>query len=276
MTPLLRCQWRRAAITRRADIYGLRTGRHTQGCRDVERDLVYPLLRGRDVTRWRAESSNFIIAPQDPVRQREGIPEAEMKRKYPKTYSYFKQFEKQLLARRDRKYYPEKSPFYTMRNMAPYVLAPWKVQWKHTGVQNSMRACVTGKDKVGDQKVIFVPFDDFEEAHYFCACVNSSPAFSVIKGYIALDASPHVLNYVNIPRFEKAHQPFKRLSELSQRCHTAAAKGETAEVTGLEAEIDKAVAKLWGITADELKSIQEAQAEAKSGRRGGDHEEDDE
>jgi len=199
-----------------------------------------------------------------------------MKRKYPKTYSYFKQFEKQLLARRDRKYYPEKSPFYTMRNMAPYVLAPWKVQWKHTGVQNSMRACVTGKDKVGDQKVIFVPFDDFEEAHYFCACVNSSPAFSVIKGYIALDASPHVLNYVNIPRFEKAHQPFKRLSELSQRCHTAAAKGETAEVTGLEAEIDKAVAKLWGITADELKSIQEAQAEAKSGRRGGDHEEDDE
>src|SRR5713226_2892455 len=31
----------------------------------VEPDLVYPLLRGRDVGRWRAEPSCFIIAPQD-------------------------------------------------------------------------------------------------------------------------------------------------------------------------------------------------------------------
>ena len=53
----------------------------------VEHDLVYPLLRGRDVGRWHAQPACFIVAPQDPVKRREGIPETEMRRKYPKTYA---------------------------------------------------------------------------------------------------------------------------------------------------------------------------------------------
>src|SRR5262249_52267750 len=45
----------------------------------IEKDLVYPLLRGRDVKRWTAKPSSHIILAQDPE-SRKGIPESLMKK----------------------------------------------------------------------------------------------------------------------------------------------------------------------------------------------------
>ena len=96
----------------------------------VEPDLVYPLLRGRDVQRWRAEPSAHIILAQDP-QTRTGIPESEMKREYPKTYAYFKRFEEQLRQRSGyRKYFKPTDPFWSMYNVGPYTLAPYRVFWR--------------------------------------------------------------------------------------------------------------------------------------------------
>ncbi|MFB6248374.1 MAG: N-6 DNA methylase, partial [Salinibacter sp.] len=58
----------------------------------IEPDLVYPLLRGRDVQRWHAEPSAHIILANR-TDKLAGIPEAEMKRRWPKTFAYLKQFE---------------------------------------------------------------------------------------------------------------------------------------------------------------------------------------
>jgi len=56
----------------------------------------------------------------------------------------------------------------------------------------------------------------------------------------------------------------------------AASKDDSKEVKALEAEVDKASATLWGITNDELKSIQETLEEARESRSGGVEEDDDE
>ena len=58
----------------------------------IEPDLVYPLVRGRDVSRWHAEPSTYIILAQDPE-EGKGIAEVEMKKTYPKTFKYFQNFE---------------------------------------------------------------------------------------------------------------------------------------------------------------------------------------
>ncbi|HQQ00746.1 MAG TPA: N-6 DNA methylase, partial [bacterium] len=58
----------------------------------VEPDLVYPLLRGRDVRRWHAEPSAHVILTNRTDRLA-GIPESTMKIKYQKTYSYLRRFE---------------------------------------------------------------------------------------------------------------------------------------------------------------------------------------
>ena len=104
----------------------------------IEPDLIYPLLRGRDVQRWQAKPSAHIILAQDP-QTRKGIPEAEMKRRWPKTYAYLKQFEgsrrkpkRGTLRGRSgyRQYFKPSDPFYSMYNVGPYTMAEWKVVWR--------------------------------------------------------------------------------------------------------------------------------------------------
>jgi hypothetical protein len=232
----------------------------------VEPDLVFALLRGRDVSRWCSKPSASIILPNR-TDKLAGIPESEMREKYPKTLAYLRRFEgdkhhpeRGTLRGRAlfKQYFKPTDPFYSMYNVGPYTVAPWKVQWKHTGVQDSMRACVTEGNLVGDQKVILVEFRDSREAHYFCACINSFPAFSVIKGYIGLDASPHILDYVGIPAYRESDSVHKALTELSLACHQAASEGDEKKLSRLEAQVDKAAAKLWGITKDEMETMQKA------------------
>jgi hypothetical protein len=64
----------------------------------IEPDLLYPLLRGRDVQRWRAEPSALILMVQDPVKRR-GIDEKELQMRCPRTYGYLKRFEPVLRQR---------------------------------------------------------------------------------------------------------------------------------------------------------------------------------
>ena len=70
-------------------------------------------------------------------------------------------------------------------------------------------------------------------------------------------ASPHVLDYVAIPTFRENNPTHRHLSELSRRCHQAVISGDEKIIANIEAEIDKTAAKLWGITDDELKAIQD-------------------
>jgi len=224
----------------------------------IEPDLVYPLLRGRDVHRWRSKPSASIILAQDPV-VRKGIPVTEMQMKYPRTYSYLKLFEPPLRRRAGyRKYYKSSDPFYSMYDVGSYTLSPWKVIWKHTGVQSLMRTCVSTGEWIEDQKIILVPCETEKESHYLCALMNSIVVFAVIKNYIGLDASPHVMDYVAIPGFKSSDELHKRLAELSEQAHQAAAEGDKKKVAEIEAKIDQAAAQLWGITNPELAAIQKA------------------
>jgi hypothetical protein len=104
----------------------------------IEPDLLYPLLRGRDVQRWKAEPSALILMVQDPVKRR-GIDEKDLQARYPRTYGYLKRFEPALRQRAAFKRYftrPERGgrvtetgPFYSMFDVGDYTFAPWKVVW---------------------------------------------------------------------------------------------------------------------------------------------------
>ncbi|MFH1610056.1 MAG: DNA methyltransferase, partial [Candidatus Bipolaricaulota bacterium] len=104
----------------------------------IEPDLLYPLLRGRDVARWHAEPSAHILLVQDPQTRR-GIAEEELRERYPKTWAYLKRFEPILreraaftryFTRKDRSgAVVETGPFYSMFDVGDYSFAPWKVVW---------------------------------------------------------------------------------------------------------------------------------------------------
>ena len=233
----------------------------------IEPELLYPLLRGRDVSRWHTTSSAFILLPQSRERQREGIPETILKTDLPQTYAYLKEFEELLAARSDRKYYPEGSAFYTMRNVAEYTFAPYKVVWPEVGHTVRCGASVIPDDPytgrkcvVPDHTLVMVATKTADEAHYLAAVLNASPSVMLVWGYISLHPSPHVLEHIAIPRFDRSDTLHQSLSSLSQRAHQLAAKGKDVgnELLQVEEEIDRKAAELWGLTDEELKDIQAA------------------
>ncbi|MDK2931116.1 MAG: hypothetical protein PWR07_1247 [Bacillota bacterium] len=238
----------------------------------IEDDLLYPLLRGRDVTRWSAIPSAHIIMTQDPEKRR-GIDVETMETRYPRAHSYLKRFEEVLRSRRDRgtRGLMEKgAPFWSIFGVGPHTLAQWKVVWRE--VANQLDAAVLGMAPVGptekpvvpDHTCIMIDCSSEEEAHYVCAALNSSPARLAIKNYIVLHPDPHVLNNVRLPKFTRRDPVHRALAQLSEEAHRLVAPPDEkgAELQRVEEEIDRQAAALWGLTDDELQEIQACLKEA--------------
>ncbi|MCS7088976.1 MAG: hypothetical protein NZL91_09810, partial [Thermoflexales bacterium] len=243
----------------------------------IEPDLLYPLLRGRDVQRWRAEPSAWILMVQDPVKRR-GIDEKELQTRYPRTYGYLKRFERTLRERAAFKRYftrpkrgggvSETGPFYSMFDVGDYTFAPWKVVWREQA--STMTASVVGerggKATVPDHKLMLVDCTNGQEAHFVCACLNSSLGQFVARSYaVEIQMDPHILDHIRIPRYDPSSRVHQRLAELSQAAHQAARGEDAAELARLEAEIDQQAAQLWGLSDAELREIQQSLRELAGG-----------
>jgi hypothetical protein len=231
----------------------------------VERDLLYPLLRGRDVQPWRAQPQDFILMVQDP-HTRKGYAEREMRDRWPLTYAYFKRFEKELRARSGfRKYFKPDDPFYSMYNVGPPTFAEYKAVWREQAAR--LTAAVVGLSTaskhplaiIPDHKIMLVSCVSQQSASFVCALLNSSPSRYIVAAYvIETQTSTHVLDHVKVPVFNPKSALHRRLARLSQWAHKAAARGDAKRVAEIEAEVDEAAAELWGITARELRTIQKA------------------
>ncbi len=250
---------------------------------ELEPDLIYPLLRGRDVRRWQAEPTYHILLTHWEGDRLNAIPEKEMQQRYPKTWAYLKRFEKPLRERSGFKRYftrkqkgqvVETGPFYSMFNVGDYTFAPWKVVWRY--IASEMTAAVIGKDAqssrlvIPDHRLMIVPLESEIEAHYLVSALNSAIGrFMVASSIVGTQISTHVLERVSIPRYDLNRSIHQRLAALSQRAHAlapAAYAGDEAaqaELRQVEAEIDRAAARLWGLTDEELADIQASLKELK-------------
>ena len=223
----------------------------------VESALVYPLLRGRDVTRWKAMPSCHIVLTQDPA-TRTPITESLMKSCHAKTYGYLQIFKEQLKSRSGyKRYFVKKggaAPFYALYNVGPYTMAPWKVLWPEVG--HSVAAGVVGpqdaKSAVPDHTLIFVGCQTATEAHYICGVINSAPVELLVRGYIALHPSPHVLETVRVPRFDPKNVTHIAVAKHSTDAHKATSKGDEVAVARIEKALGQCVSKIFGLTAGEL------------------------
>jgi hypothetical protein len=226
--------------------------------RRVEAGLLFPLLRGRDTRRWIADPSAWIILPQDPE-TREGIPEADMRRRFTKTFEYLILFQEQLRKRSGyRKYFRPTDPFYSVYNVGPYTMTPWKVVWREQSsrIQAAVVPPSEGKKVViPDHKLMLVGCDGPGEAYYLAAMLNSAPAEVVIGAYVlSTSTSTHILEHVRIPKYEPTKALHARLAELSKQAHEMTA-GAKAGVRDVEREIDESAAKVFGITRDQLTAL---------------------
>jgi len=232
----------------------------------IEPDLIYPLLRGRDVRRWQARPSAYILMVQDPEKRR-GYNEDWLSATYPKTYAYLKRFEADLRNRAAfKRYFRETDPFYSMFDVGDYTFAPHKVVWLGFGVRKMRAAVIStaeGKSIMTNQAMHpFIPMQDRTEAHYLAACLNSAPFEFGVVSHTQVGgksfAQPNILQTLYIPQYDSANPTHCQLAALSQQAHEATAAGDAARVREIEAEIDRLAAELWGLTEEELREIQES------------------
>ncbi|MCS7099758.1 MAG: hypothetical protein RMH84_02690, partial [Sulfolobales archaeon] len=265
----------------------------------VESDLVYPLVRGRDVKRWYVEYRNrHIIIPHfsgtgDP------IPEGTFKTKYPGAYGYLYRFKNELMKRsikpflslrekmnksehpaeRDLARRRLEESFYILDNIGSYTFKPYKVVWRHitraaTGKPTTFGCAVleprNGRPTVPNDKLMAIAFDNSAEAHYVAGVLNSSIARLVVATYcVGTEVSTHVVKYVKIPKYDPGNLVHRDISEFSRKAHElarciyASAKPECCrniedpeeELKRVEIELDKAVAKLYGIPDTAIEDI---------------------
>ncbi len=230
-------------------------------CAEVESDLIFPLLRGRDITRWNTNPSIQILIPQNLSDPAKAIDAKIIQDKYPRTLKFLEYFEKDLRNRALYKKYlePQGVPFYGIYNIGPYTFAPYKVVWKE---QSSEFECavvssVNGKVIIPDHKLMLVPFQDEREAHYVCALLGSTITRFVVQAYtISTQQSTHILDNIKIPKYDPKNQMHQELARLSGQCHEKVAAD--ISVSDLEEQIDELAAELWGLSKEESKDIKDS------------------
>jgi len=234
----------------------------------LEPDLLYPLLFQRDISKWSASVHSYILMVQDPITRR-GLDRDVLQRRYPKTWAYISRFEEQLRARRAlARYFAGRDEFWSMFDVGKYTFRPIKVVWPN--MAKEIKAAVVtekeGKPVVPQHIVTLLACETLVEAHYCCAAVNSSPFNFAVQSYSQKGGksfgTPHILDYVRVPRYQAADQTHTKLAKLSEEAHEAAARGNADDIGEIESEIDRWAAKLWGLTDAELAEIKRSLQEA--------------
>ncbi|NUQ62264.1 MAG: N-6 DNA methylase [Pirellulales bacterium] len=229
------------------------TGKRTAPAveREVEPDLLYPLIRWGDVVRYSAVSRTALLLAQDVVTRR-GIDAAIMQRRYPKTLEYLGQFEALLRQRAAYRRYQQHGPFWSMYNVGPYTLSPVKVIWRRmdrqirAAVVESLDHPVLGPRPVVPQETcVLVSVSCLEEAHYLCAMLNSAAVDFVIRSSSVRGGksfgTPGMLDYLGIERFNRHDPRHRQLADASRRAHQATREERTLDE--IQAEIDQLAAE---------------------------------
>jgi hypothetical protein len=225
----------------------------------VEQDLVHPLVRGTDVSRWRVEPSDHILFVQDP-RTKRGIAADRMASEYPGALEFLSQFEDVLRARRGLRSLLEgksDAPFWSMFGVGDYTLAPNKVVWKDIA-GDFAAAVIEASDPLvlPAHTVMLVACESADEAHYLCGALNSTPPRTLIAAYVATHISTHTTQVVHVPQFDPADSDHIALAEASRAAHAAVGAGEEPD----QSAVDRAASVLWDIGDDELKLVRDFHA----------------
>lgn len=219
----------------------------------IEPDLLYPMLGGRNFTKWGIKDYLYMVVPHSTTGAvYHGIDESAMKASYPATYDWLFFFHDVLLDSRIKsaKFFdPKQFPWYRLDNVGEYTFKPYKVLWKEQS--KGLDSCVVSaaddkylgkKTFVVDSKVLFVSLDNENEAYYLSGILNSKDIDYIIRGYtISTNKGIDVVKNIKIPKYDSTNKTHIEIADLSKQAHAAFARNNHKLVENLELKIDKLV-----------------------------------
>jgi hypothetical protein len=245
----------------------------------IEKDFLFPLLRGRDVQAWSVKPSALILVPHYADNFGEPVAVPELKRKYPHTFAFLKRFEKHLRARSGYKQLHHSRPeFYVVGNVGNYTLSSYKVVFKD--LTEFFQCAVAGPSAleglpsvpiVPDHTLLFLTCESAEESHFLAGLLNSIPArvalYSASVGVQTQRYFPTDVSRVRLPTLMPSAGTHGEVVRLSKLCHEQASSG--SDTNNTELELAHVAASIWSISDKELKYIFNAYEEIQGFRSGG-------
>lgn len=232
----------------------------------VEKDLVYPIVLGKNVSRWKATPREYIIIPHNSTSGKV-LPNENMTSNYPNSYNWLRNFKEFLEARKGfgGKSIEGSHSFYTLFKIRESTFYPYKVIWKEHGkdlistvIDKAEVPHIGSKVVIPEHNLLTLSFKDENEAHYVCAFLNSSIAGLIVSTYAAgIPISTHVLDYVKVPKYDSENEIHQQLATLSKKAHHLTEKSEKKKLMEVEKKINILVAKLYGLNQQELMRLEE-------------------
>ncbi len=190
----------------------------------IEPDLVFPLIRGRDVKLWNVNLKDnfYLLVTNDPV-TRKGISTSRMRKDYPETLKYLNHFKEFLKERSGyKKYFSAADPIYSIYNVDKRLFAPFRILWSEIGsfgcsiAQKSIDPLLGKKVQVPNNKVMYIPFTTAEEAYFVLGVVNSS----IIRKFITAkklntSTSTNTISEMRLPKFNNKFQDHLQIAKLA-------------------------------------------------------------
>lgn len=196
----------------------------------LERELVYEVIRGRDVERWRSVGGAKLLCPHTKETRMNAIAPERLEAKFPNAWSYLSEMRPVLDKRKGftawEKSFQEEA-FYAIQRIGEYTFAPYKVVWRY--IASDFIVAVAGPDADGkpqlpNDKVIFVGFDDPREAYYLAGVLSSDPIRWKVVAYASTtQISANAIESLRIAAFDAANPRHQMIAEHAESGHAAVA-----------------------------------------------------
>lgn len=148
-----------------------------------------------------------------------------------------------------------------MFNVGEYTLSTFKVVW-HRMIAPIGAVVVGSKDGkpiLPQETHAFVATESQEEAFYLAGMLNSLPFNFAAMAYSQAGGksfgSPHILENLHVPKFDKNDKTIIAISELAKDIQSNIGSLNKEALQIKERELDEAASQLWGISTAELDEI---------------------
>ncbi|BBF41671.1 hypothetical protein lbkm_0351 [Lachnospiraceae bacterium KM106-2] len=232
----------------------------------IEKALVYPLVQGSDLKKWKVSSKVNLLCPHTKVTKMKPIDHETMQEKYPLTLDYLEEFHNELDERKGFAGWEkemQKEFFYAILRIGEYTFSKYKVAWRYiasefiTAVIDETDDEILGRKMyLPNEKIMYVSTDDEREAYYLCGVLSSTPIAFCVKSYMnPTSISAHVLDKLQIPDYDpdnKLHQ------EIATACKRGHETSDHKEIEQLQEVIDTKVAKLYQFSELEMTTMRDS------------------
>ena len=216
----------------------------------VEPTYVFPMLKGSNVKRWEVSYDTYLLCPHTAESKMWPVKQEIMKEETPKTLEYLYYFKEDLDGRKGFAGWEkeiQKQEFQAVLRVGEYTFSRYKVIWKYIASEFICAVIGSVEDQylgekilMPNEKIMYVSTDDEDEAYYLCGVLSSTMVANCVKSYMnPTSISAHVLDKLNIPRFDSGNSKHIEIASICKAGH------EGKSFKKYIGDLDKVVAELY-------------------------------